>query len=263
MSLKKKEIREIQSLIDKKLSRFLSNPECYNFTIKFASVNERKPFRLPLIELPKWSTLISYKNWLYIVANVNSSLENIGRINKNRNICSIYTGIKGFSGEVFTDALRSCFHYYLERENGIFIHASGVRLNTEGFVFAGPAQAGKSTIGRLISKGRTISDECIMIKKNSSSYYMYSTPFCYKDENRSARLKGIFFLKKSKKLSIEKISKPDAVKYLFSNIWLSGQDENIAGLNFENILKIADKVPCYHLNFALNSPVQSYINKLV
>jgi hypothetical protein len=254
----------VRSFLKKVLSGFLSDDKNYDFVIKFTKLSLREPFRLSTVELPKWSTLIPYKNWVYVLSNIKGSSEITGFIDEIKNICLVDMLPKGLSEELLTDVVRSYFHYYLERKGGIFIHASGISIDSKGFIFSGPAQAGKSTIVALLKGERIVSDECIMIAKNKSSYYIHSTPFYWRDKsnNESSKLKGIFFLRKAKKLRIKNLSVSEGVSNLFSNLWLSAQDKRTAEISLGNIMKILQAVPCYRLDFALNSSFHPLIKRL-
>ena len=78
------------------------------------------------------------------------------------------------------------------------VHASGVVHKEKGILFIGHSGAGKSTVARLSSPRRVLSDECILIKKDGDAFTAYGTPFGRenKGENTHAPLYAIMDLKK-------------------------------------------------------------------
>lgn len=136
----------------------------------------------------------------------------------------IYTyspvGDKGFPLEYPLDQILLIHLSALNK--GVLFHACGVVLEEKGLIFVGHSGAGKSTIGKLFLKYKQaliLSDDRIVAKKEGSDFMIHGTPWygslglCSPDK---ARLKKIFFLKKSDRNSVTPLSTRESVKYLTS-----------------------------------------------
>jgi len=98
---------------------------------------------------------------------------------------------------------------------GAFVHAAGVRMNGQGFVFAGPSEAGKSTIVKLIgARGEVLCDDRVIIRKEAAGFRVHGTwnhgeiPTV---SPGSAPLRAVFFLRQAKMNRIERVDDPKAV----------------------------------------------------
>lgn len=70
----------------------------------------------------------------------------------------------------------------LNRDDLLLMHAGGVKIKEDGFIFPGESSTGKSTFFKLLTKNRFsgISDDTILLKKENNIWYMYPTPFMSK-----------------------------------------------------------------------------------
>ena len=56
---------------------------------------------------------------------------------------------------------------------GLMLHACGIVQNGKGYIFAGPSNAGKSTLSRLwakASEATILGDECLVLRKEGSQF---------------------------------------------------------------------------------------------
>jgi hypothetical protein len=63
---------------------------------------------------------------------------------------------------------------------GIMLHACGVVLDGKGYIFAGPSNAGKTTLARLwheFSEGTILGDECLILRRRGNGFWAYGTPW--------------------------------------------------------------------------------------
>ncbi|HTZ11355.1 MAG TPA: hypothetical protein VMD04_03110 [Candidatus Margulisiibacteriota bacterium] len=105
---------------------------------------------------------------------------------------------------------------------GLFLHASSVEYAGFAYLFVGPGNSGKSTTAKLCAAERMLSDDISLIKKIGNSYYSYPNPWWNLSSKnpqilspqKPVRLKSIFFIKKSGKTKLEKISSKESLKRL-------------------------------------------------
>lgn len=129
------------------------------------------------------------------------------------------------SDNQFQIILRAVIQKLLSRNRGLIFHASASLINNKACIFLGASSAGKSTTVNLVDpKFKPLADDSIIIKFEQNRPFFYQTPFIEKNfhiEKYSKRydLGGFFFLKKSKKLVLERISdKEKALKLLFKQL---------------------------------------------
>lgn len=87
--------------------------------------------------------------------------------------------------------------YYITALNGdIFIHASGVEYDKQGFLFTGQSGRGKTTIARLFDRAGAfvIHDDRLIIRKIGGRYMMYNTPVYEMERSNYCRLERIYTL---------------------------------------------------------------------
>lgn len=91
----------------------------------------------------------------------------------------------------------------LSENKGFIIHATTVAHNGFGYIFAGRPQTGKSTIARLSSDKKVLSDDFSIVKKVNNQFRIFPSPFWGsvrpggRDEDDSYPIKGIYFLNQS------------------------------------------------------------------
>ena len=98
---------------------------------------------------------------------------------------------------------------------GAYVHAAGVEMDGQGLVFAGPSEAGKSTIVKLIGgRGRVLCDDRVIVRKSPGGFRVHGT--WNHGEIRSvspgsAPLRGIFFLRQAAANRIDRVGDPRAI----------------------------------------------------
>jgi MoaA/NifB/PqqE/SkfB family radical SAM enzyme len=99
--------------------------------------------------------------------------------------------------------------------DGAFVHAAGVRMNGQGLVFAGPSEAGKSTIVKLIGeRGEVLCDDRVVIRKEAGGFRVHGT-WNHGEIPRvspgSAPLRAVLFLRQAETNRIDRVDDPQAV----------------------------------------------------
>lgn len=98
---------------------------------------------------------------------------------------------------------------------GAFVHAAGVVINGRGFVFAGPSEAGKSTIVKLIGgRGQVLCDDRVVVRRDGSGFRVHGTWNHGEIPDvspGSAPLRAVFFLRQAKTNRVDRVDEPKAV----------------------------------------------------
>ncbi len=153
--------------------------------------------------------------------------------------------------------MESAYSFYLKLVDlgGFYLHSSAVVMDGRAYLFSGPSRAGKSTHTRLWqtafgSAARVINDDKPAIRYINGKWIAYGTPWCGKDginENMSAPLAGVCFLKKAKENHIRRLEPMDAMqKILSQTIYKFDSAEQLDRL-LGTLESFLDDVPVYEL----------------
>ncbi len=98
---------------------------------------------------------------------------------------------------------------------GAFVHAAGVSMNGQGLLFAGPSEAGKSTIVKLIGeRGEVLCDDRVVVRKGPAGFRVHGT-WNHGEVRRvsagSAPLRAVFFLRQAGTNRMDRVGNPEAV----------------------------------------------------
>lgn len=156
--------------------------------------------------------------------------------------------------------LRLLFRMLFNANNdGIILHASSVEQGGDGYVFVGPGDSGKSTVARTLEAARTLSDDMTVIRKVGKVYKVYPNPWwncgrgiSVKDPRSPAVLKAIFFIEKSGKTRIKKLSYKKALgNLIYGDQAFQQVDffENRQGIKSFYVFakELAHKIPAFRL----------------
>lgn len=110
--------------------------------------------------------------------------------------------------------------YRFLEEGVLFLHASAIVHQGQGFVFAGFSGSGKSTISDIIPDGKMADDQTVLAK-DAAGYRIYSSVFDAKLKHPvydGVPLGGIFLLVQSEGLSVTPITGMESVlSFLVNN----------------------------------------------
>lgn len=154
------------------------------------------------------------------------------------------------------------FYLALVDHNGFYLHSSAVLLDGRVYLFSGPSRAGKSTHTRLWQQtfgpeARVINDDKPAIRLMDGKWIGYGTPWCGKDginENASAPIAGVCFLKKAPHNAIRKLSSLEAATKILTQTIHKFDSEDKLDKLLELLNRFVEEVPVYELE---NLPEQA------
>lgn len=172
--------------------------------------------------------------------------------------------------------------YILAQHQGAVIHAAGVEINGNGFIFPGPSGAGKSTLCRQFIRGNSsnsivFSDDRMLVRKlpgMNSNFKTYGTPWAGElkiARNRGTPLKAIFFLQHGSSCKIKQLNRKHALDRLLKVTSIPWYDREV----MPGVLSFCDSlithVPLYELHFTpglevvrfLETGIQNILGKLL
>lgn len=153
--------------------------------------------------------------------------------------------------------MEAAYQFYLElvNHNGFYLHSSAVLLDGRVYLFSGPSGTGKSTHTRLWQQtfgpeARIINDDKPAIRLMDGKWIAYGTPWCGKDginENASAPIAGVCFLKQASRNAIRKLSPLEAAtKILGQTIHKFASEDALDNL-LELLNRFVEEIPVYEL----------------
>jgi len=145
--------------------------------------------------------------------------------------------------------------YLLAQRGGVLVHAAGIEINGQGFIFPGKSGAGKSTLTRQFAAREPIgllSDDRMVVRKMDGVLRAFGTPWPGEAKiavNKSVPLAGMFFIEHGSKNAIKEIRPQAALERLLPVISVPWYDQE----TFPKILvfceELISRVPAYEFHF--------------
>jgi hypothetical protein len=156
----------------------------------------------------------------------------------------------------FQMLLREIMAFLLLRD-GFLLHASSCQDGKGNLkIFLAPSGGGKTTTANLISKTKTFvkfSDDILLIRKVKGKWLFFSPPFVEKEmlpTKREAKNIEIFFIKKSKSPSKEKLDENDKIlRFMLKQIWI--RKEKLEKQTLANVMAFVVENEFYQLRTVL------------
>jgi hypothetical protein len=146
----------------------------------------------------------------------------------------------------------------------MLVHSCAILRHGKAFVFAGPSEAGKTTIARLCGEnnGEVLNDETVLMSRPDSDGHVIvqGVPFVSRmspRRNTAAPLSGIFLLKKGPVTRLNDVERPDAylkfMRQVVAPAYIGQRDRRaVYSLMAEFSDEITGTIPVYELEFNLD-----------
>jgi hypothetical protein len=156
--------------------------------------------------------------------------------------------------EIALDAfLRIVYSLALVETRGLVLHAASLIRNGKAHLFCGPSGSGKTTIARLTPAATLLSDELSIVRLSDGQAVSYGTPFWGElargGEDRSAPLRGIYFLHKGDRHKVEAIGPRRALERLLPNVLFFVKERELTARVLGISADLLEAVPCFDLSF--------------
>ncbi|MGA1868374.1 MAG: hypothetical protein ACMUJM_07485 [bacterium] len=192
---------------------------------------------------------VAYQDDRFVVRrpDLEGDIDLVGRVAHVTNRAALYS---------FDSFLRIMYSLILPQMEGFLVHAASVVKDEMGYVFMGRSGAGKSTIALYSSYYTVLSDEISLIKKIGDQYILYSTPFWGEQEIKGGNfyvpLAGICQLRQNSQLSLRRLGKREALRYLMENILYFAKEPFLTNQIFHNCSDFIEKIDIFVLSFQKN-----------
>jgi len=200
--------------------------------------------------------------------------EKVALTDKRREFIKKNKGFVWDISDIIYDFLQVLLINYLAvtKKDGIFTHAFGVKdTRKSGLLFAGKSGSGKTTLAKIYhkhSKAIVLNDDRIIVRRKNDNFYIYGSPWhgdfsdYLMSRIESARLKHIFFLRKSKENSAKPISMSRAFKFLYPAMFPTFWDREGMEMISIFLTDLLSKVTCFRLKFKKNKSVIDFVRKI-
>ncbi len=162
----------------------------------------------------------------------------------------------------FYTALYIFSTYIHLKNNSLIVHGAGIRINKNGYIFAGASGTGKTTIARKFYPDNLLNDEAVAIKYIKNNFYLKETPFgtLYSHKKDLIRVKAIFLIKPTKKISIQKVNFPYSISQLLVQTpFLHYFKNELRKKSFLLVFELCKKIPVFRTELTLKSDIKKII----
>lgn len=173
---------------------------------------------------PPWAVYRKDGSWIYLMISPDPGDPTIHRVmvfDDGHTRGRIYSPSDAFfrAGQLDSLALLPSDQLILARAlpafGGLFVHASAVDMGGHGLVFAGPSEAGKSTMVKLVGdRGRVLCDDRVIVRRGPGGFRVHGTwnhgeiPVV---SPGSAPVRAVCFLRQAAANRLDRIDDPKAV----------------------------------------------------
>lgn len=154
-----------------------------------------------------------------------------------------------------TKLLRVCVAQAASRRGVLMLHASGVSVGRNVYLFCGPSGSGKSTIAQELSgPGRAFATDRVVCKRMPSGLWMaHSTPFSDDDGRIGVqpprRLTAVVFIHKAAETRVCRLPLQTGFLQIVRNVSLVGHDQSSDSELLATVELFASEVPLLSLDF--------------
>lgn len=138
---------------------------------------------------------------------------------------------------------------------GVMLHACGVARDGKGYLFAGPSDAGKTTLSRLwarFSDATILGDECLILRRNEDRFWVYGTPWVGEAGLYSPQgvpVEGLFFLHHASQNVLARTRLERAAEQLLAQSILTPYDAAAVEYGLDFCLSLVSEIPAHNFGF--------------
>lgn len=185
-------------------------------------------------------------------------------------------------GQVFGDFLENYHGLIIPKEleivlyvnwlglfGDLILHAVGVSIDHEGYVFVGNSGAGKSTLASLVARQDNVAvlgEDQVILRLINDEFWIFGTPWHFQSSLCSAegaRLKGVYFLEGRGKHSVRDIRQLEGVSKLMQTAFVPYYNEPAVGRILTSLVRLSDKIPYLSFSFGKDEKAPDLINRFL
>lgn len=173
---------------------------------------------------------------------------------------SLEDGQVGWSPmQLFNPLIEVCLLSRLSRDGGLLLHAAGLVLDKQGYVFTGASGTGKSTVAELFANQDAVvlSDERVILRRHGTAFFLHGTPWVgsgHYAENSSAPITALFSISHGQEQhSFTRLASSKAATLILQQAFLPHWDRTGLEATLAFLASLTVQIPCRGLSF-LNQP---------
>jgi len=155
----------------------------------------------------------------------------------------------------------------LHHHQGLLIHSSGTRLNSEGILFCGISGAGKTTLAQLwqAKEGvEVLSDDRVLVRREKRGYFVYGSPWPGEGKAVScqkAPLKKIFFISKVRRNTLTPLEKKESFHRLITQCFPALWSRESIDFCIMFCRALVENTPCFSFGFVPDESAVEFVLK--
>ena len=153
----------------------------------------------------------------------------------------------------------------LSRRRGIMLHACGIDDGGQGIVFAGPSDAGKTTLARLwnaVPGVKVLGDEALVLREVGGEVRVYGTPWPGEAglaDPGGVPLRRLFFVEHANRNDVRALGQSLKVRKLLAQTVLLPYDREGSERIVDFCISLAEAVPAAELGFVPDSSIAEFV----
>ena len=164
---------------------------------------------------------------------------------------------------------RVLFVHLVTHGLGVMIHACGVVLGGKGYIFAGPSDAGKTTLARLWANSTDatiLGDECLILRKRDGRFWIYGTPWVGEAglfSPSGAPVEKVFFIHHAHQNSLAELPPEQTAEQLLAQSILTPHDAFAIQYGLDLCLDFVAEIPAYQFGFVPEQSAVQFVQGFV
>ncbi len=156
---------------------------------------------------------------------------------------------------LFNPIVEVCLLSRLALDGGLLLHAAGVSMHNQGYVFTGASGAGKSTIAQLFAdQGALIlSDERVILRRQGEGVAIYGTPWVGSGQyaaQESCTVTSLYGISHGEYYHrLEPLSPTKTISLLLQQAFLPHWDRTAMEATLDFLVSLTAQTPCFSLAF--------------
>lgn len=162
---------------------------------------------------------------------------------------------------LFNPIVEVCLLSRLALDGGLLLHAAGISVQDQGYVFTGASGTGKSTISQLFAEqgALILSDERVIMRQHGSAFTVYGTPWVGSGQyaaNASGPITGLYGIAHGEhQHRVAPLSPTKAMSLLLQQAFLPHWDRVAMEATLDFLASLTTQVPCFSLAFLKQADV--------
>ncbi|HPS41188.1 MAG TPA: hypothetical protein PK040_01200 [Anaerolineaceae bacterium] len=154
---------------------------------------------------------------------------------------------------------------WLAQTGDVLLHAAGISVQGNGYCFIGQSGAGKSTLMANLPQDDRLTilgEDQVILRKQGEAFWIYGTPWHEHADRCSplgVPLRKVFFLDRTQQEPLIPVAKMECVAKILNTAFIPYYLPDVIPLILDNLARLSDIIPVYHLKYVIGSDVLSLI----